>query len=139
MQTAIQALQEVDPLAIRRPAGIIKLNKILTLLPDSTKAHSGVSNLKQPNVIDDSDSPTKAYLGVRNLKQPNVVDDSDSLLSSLSASEYLPDPEESEWQLKDGLLVFKDKLYVSPGVLRCEAVRLDYYGLLAGHFSYLRT
>ncbi len=46
MQTAIQALQEVDLLAIRRRAAIIKSNKISTSLSDSTKAHVGVSNLK---------------------------------------------------------------------------------------------
>ena len=132
-------LQEVDPLAIHRRAAIIKANKISTLLSDSTKAHLGVSNLKQPNVVDDSDSPTKAHFGVSNLKQPNVVDDCDSLLSSLSSSEDLPDLEESEWQLKDRLLVFKDKLYVPPGVLRFEEVRLNHHNLQAGYFDYLRT
>ncbi len=139
MQTVIQALQKVDPLAIHWRAAIIKSNKISTSLSDSTKAHLGVSNLKQPNVVDDSDSPTKAHLGVCNLKQPNVVDDSHSLLSSLSSSEDLPDSEESEWQLKDGLLVFKDILYVLPGVLRREAVRFNHDNPLAGHFGYLRT
>ncbi len=109
------------------------------MLSDSTKAHLGVSNLKQPNVVDDSDFPTKAHLGVSNLKQPSVVDDSDSLLSSFSSNEDLPDPEESEWQLKDGLFVFKDKLYVQPGVLRCEAVGLNHDNPLAGHFGYLCT
>ena len=96
MQTAIKALQEVDSLTIRRRAAIIKSNKISTSLSDSTKAHVGFSNLKQPNVVDDSDSPTKAHLGVSNLKQPNDVDDSDSTLSSLSSSEDLSDPEESK-------------------------------------------
>ena len=118
MQTAIRALQEVDPLAIRRRAAIIRLNGVCTALSDGTKAHLGVGNLKQPNVVDDSDSPIKIQLGVsdlkqpnvvdnsdspiktrlgvRNLKQPNVVDDSDSPLSSLSSSEDMPDPEESK-------------------------------------------
>ncbi len=58
----------MDPLAIRRRAAIIKSNEIFTLLSDSNKAHLEVSNLKQPNIIDDSDSPTKAHFGVSNLK-----------------------------------------------------------------------
>ena len=78
-------------------------------------------------------------MGVSNLKQPNVVDDSYSLLASFSSSEDLPDPEGSEWQLKDGLLVFENKLYVPPGVLRRKAVRLNHDDPLAGHFGYLRT
>ena len=96
MQTAINSVQEVEPLAIRRRATIIKLNKILTTLSDSTKAHSRVSNLKQPNGVDDSDSLTKANLGVSNLKQPSVVDDFDSSLSFFPSNENLPDPEESK-------------------------------------------
>ncbi len=88
-------LQEVDPLAIHRQAAIIKVNKISTFLSDSTQAPLGVRNLKQPNVVDDSDSPTKAYFRVGNLKQPSIVDDCDSLLSSLSSSEDPPDLEES--------------------------------------------
>ena len=60
-------------------------------------------------------------------------------MSSFSSSEDLPDPEESEWQLKDGLLVFKDKQYVPPGVLHCEAVRLNHDNPLAGDFGYLCT
>ena len=139
MQTAIRALQEVDPLAIRRRAAIKKSNEICTTSADKTRAHQGAGNLKQPNVVDDSSSPTNVNLGVGDLKQPNVVDDSDSPLSSLSSIEDMPDPEESEWQLKDDLLCFKGKLYVPPGVLRREAVRLNHDDPHAGHFGYLRT
>ena len=43
------------------------------------------------------------------------------------------------WQLKDGLVFFKNKLYVLPGILHREAVRLYHDNLLAGHFGYLQT
>lgn len=139
MQTAIRALQEVNPLAIHRQAAIKRSNEICTTLADKTRTHQRASNPKQPNVVDDSSLPTNIKLGVGDLKQPNVVGDSDSPLSSLSSLEDMPDPEESEWQLKDDLLCFKSKLYVPTGVLRREAVRLNHDDPHAGHFGYLRT
>lgn len=78
-------------------------------------------------------------MGVSNFKQPNVVDNSVSFLSSFSFSEDMLDPEKYEWQLKDGLLCFKNKLYVLPGVLRHETVQLNHDNPLAGYFGYLRT
>lgn len=95
----------------------MKSNEILIALPDTIKAHLGVSNLKQPNVVDDSDSS----------------------LSFFSSSEDMPNPEEAEWQLKDNLVVFKGKLYVPLRVLHCKAVRLNHDDPLASHFGYLRT
>ncbi len=139
MQTAIQALQKVDLLAIRWRAAIIKSNEICTSSSDSIKAHLGVGNLKQPNVVNDSDSLTKAYFGVSNLKQQNLVDDSDSPLSYLFFSDDPPDLESSVWLLKNSLLVFKDKLYVSPGVLRREAVQLNHDDPIVGYFGYQQS
>lgn len=52
MQTAIDMLQEIDSLAIRWRAAIIKLNEICIALSDSTKAHLKDGNLKQSNLVD---------------------------------------------------------------------------------------
>lgn len=93
IQTAIWALQEVDPLVIRRRAAIKKSNEICIMSADKTRTHQGAGNLKQPNVVDDSSSTTNVKLGVGDLKQPNVLDDSDLPLSSLSSSEDMADPE----------------------------------------------
>lgn len=74
IQTAIRALQEVDPFAKCWRAAFLKSNEILITLLDTFKAHLEVSNLKQPNVDDNSNSP----------------------LSSFSSSEDISDPEEAE-------------------------------------------
>lgn len=50
----------------------------------------------------------------------------------------MSDLKEAKWQLKDRFLVFKGKLYILPGILRCEAVHLNHDDLIAGHFGYLR-
>ena len=54
IQIAIQALQEVDPLAIRWRSA---LNKVFRALSDITKAHLGAESLKKPKVVKDSDLP----------------------------------------------------------------------------------
>ena len=70
MQTAIRALQEVDPLAIcRRPA----LNKVLRTSSDITKAYLRDVSLKYHKVVKDSDSPLTLLSfqnDMSNLEQP---------------------------------------------------------------------
>ena len=46
MQTAIQAVQEIDPLAIHQQAAIKMSNEICTTLADKTRTHQGANNLK---------------------------------------------------------------------------------------------
>lgn len=47
----------VDLLAICWRATIIKSNKICIALSDNTKAYLGESNLKQPNIVNNSGLP----------------------------------------------------------------------------------
>lgn len=76
-------------------------------------------------------------MGIGDFKQPNIVDDSDLPLSSFLSIKDMPDPKESEWQLKNNLFCFKGKLYVSLGVLSQKVMRLNYNNPHASHFRYL--
>ena len=117
MQTAIRALQEVDPLAKRRRTALSKSRNVLIGVSDAGSASVGSHSFQKHEVSIDSDSP----------------------FSSLPSGAEMSDPEKEYWKLQDSLLLFRGRLYVPPGLLRREVVRLNHDDPLAGHFGFART
>ena len=117
MQTAIRALQEVDPLAKRRRTALSRSKSVLIGISDAGTASVGSHSFQKHEVSIDSDSP----------------------LSSLPSGSEMSDPEKEYWRLQEGLLLFRGRLYVPPGLLRREVVRLNHDDSLAGHFGFART
>ncbi len=117
MQTAIRALQEVDPLAKRRRTALSRSKSVLIGVSDAGTASVGSHSFQKHEVSIDSDSP----------------------LSSLPSGPEMSDPEKEYWRLQEGLLLFRGRLYVPPGLLRREVVRLNHDDPLAGHFGFART
>ena len=117
MQTAIGALQEVDPLAKRRQTAL-----------------SGSKNV----LIGVFDAGT-ASIGSHFFQKHEVSIDSDSSFLSLQSDPEMSDPEKEDWKLQEGLLLFKGRLYVPPGLLCREVVRLNHDDSFAGHFRFAHT
>ena len=86
----------------------------------------------------DCDSPLLLLGGHSSQKQEVLVESDSPLLSLLSGGE-MSEPERAYWTLQDGLLLFKNKLYVPPGLLRREIVRLNHDDPLAGHCGFACT
>lgn len=51
----------------------------------------------------------------------------------------MSDPEKEYWKMQDGLLLFRERLYVPPGLLRREVIQLNHDDPLTGHFGFART
>ena len=99
MQTAIRALQEVNPLAKRRQTTLSRLKSVLIGVFDAGTASIGSHSFQKHEVLIDSDSP----------------------LLSLPSGPEIFDQEKEYWKLQEGLLLFRGRLYV-PSWLHCREV-----------------
>ena len=159
MQIAIKALQEVDPLAKRQRVALSRSEHILISVSQTGSAQLGNYSIQRQEVSDngnppllllespssqkqkvsvDCDSPL-LLLGDHSSQKQEVSVENASPLSSLLLGAEMSDPEKANWTLRDRLLLFKNKLYVPPGLLRREVVRRNHDDPLAGHFGFART
>ena len=117
MQTVIKGLQEVDPLTMHRQTTLSKLKSVLIDVSNAGIASVGGDSFQKHEVSIDGDSP----------------------FSSLPSSPEMSDLEKEYWRLQEGLLLFKGRLYVPPGLLCREVVRLNHDDPLARHFRFACT
>lgn len=116
MQTAIKVLQKVDPLAMRRQTALSKSKSIFIEVSDARIAVVGSHSFQRHEILIESDSP----------------------LLSLSSDAKMSDPEKEYWALQEGLILFRERLYIPPGLLRREVVRLNHDDPLGGNFRFAR-
>ena len=116
MQTAIKALQKVDPIAICQQTALSR-SKIVLIGVFDTRI---------------------ASVGGHVFQKHEFLIDNDLSLLSLPLSSEMSDYEKECWRLQKGLLLIRRRLYIPLWLFCQEVVRLNYDDPLARHFGFAR-
>ena len=73
---------------------------------------------RSKNVLIEVFDAGTALVGGHFFQKYEVSIDSDSLLSSLPSGPKISDPEKEYGRLQEGLFLFRERLYILPGLLR---------------------
>ncbi len=117
MQTAIRALQEVNLLVKYRYTALSKSKNDLIGVFDAGTASIKSHSFQKHEVLIANNSP----------------------LSTLLSDPEIYDTEKEYWELQEGLLLFRERLYIPPGLLCRKVIRWNHNDPLTGHFGFPRT
>ncbi len=130
MQIAIRALQKIDSLVKRKRVTLSRLEHILISVSQTGSTHLGNYSIQRQEVSDDGNSPLSLFGSHSSQKQEVPIDcdspllllrghssqkqevlaETDLLFSFLSSNAQISDAKKAHWILRDGLLLFKNKL-----------------------------